>query len=269
VKPFRYRKPSSLAEAVALLQSDPDSRLLAGGQSLLPTMRLGLAEPSALVDLAGVHDLQSVAAAAGVIRIGAMTRHATVAQSAVVVSHIPALANLAGGIGDRQIRSVGTMGGSLANNDPSACYPAAALALHATIHTDRRAIGAREFFSGLYQTALEPDEIIRRVDFAIPRRAAYLKFPQPASKFALVGVFVAMFDDGVRVAVTGASRSGVYRDLAMEAALDRQFSPEALQHCTVDQQLMLADLHAPADYRAHLVKIGAARAVQQLVISGS
>lgn len=264
MKPFRYQRPGSIAEAVALLHSDPDSRLLAGGQSLLPSLRLGLAEPSALVDLGRLHDLRSIEASPHRISIGAMTRHATVASSVVIVRRLPALSALAGGIGDRQIRSVGTIGGSLANNDPSACYPAAAVGLDATIHTDRRTIGAQEFFSGLFQTALEPDEIICRIDFAIPLRALYVKFPQPASKFALVGVFVALFDDGVRVAVTGASTSGVYRDIAMEQALDRQFSPAALQHCVVDQEQMLSDMHAPADYRAHLVKVGALRAVQQL-----
>ncbi|MFI4889053.1 MAG: FAD binding domain-containing protein [Steroidobacterales bacterium] len=267
MRPFRYRKPASLAEAVALLQGDPDSRLLAGGQSLLPALRLGLAEPSALVDLAALRELQSIAAMPGAIRIGAMARHAMVAESALVMRQIPALSALAGGIGDRQIRSVGTIGGSLANNDPSACYPAAALGLDATLHTDRRAIAAQDFFSGLYQTALEPDEIICHIDLAIPLRAAYVKFPQPASKFALAGVFVALFGDGVRVAITGASRSGVYRDAAMEECLNRQFSPKVLEHCTVEPQQMLGDLHAPADYRAHLVRVAAMRAVEQLLPS--
>ncbi len=268
MKPFRYRKPAGLAEAVALLRGDPEARLLAGGQSLLPTLRLGLAEPSALVDLAGLHELKFIETVPGAIRIGAMTPHATVAASALVARQIPALAELAGGIGDRQIRSVGTIGGSLANNDPSACYPAAALALDAIIQTDRRSIGAPDYFCGLYQTALEADEIIRCIDFAIPRRAAYLKFPQPASRFALVGVFVAIFDDGVRVAVTGASTAGVYRDPAMEQALGRQFSADALKSCTVDEQTMLGDLHAPPDYRGHLVHIGAMRAVRQIVTQG-
>jgi carbon-monoxide dehydrogenase medium subunit len=269
VKPFRYFKAASIAEAVSLLKSDANSRVLAGGQSLLPALRLGLAEPSALVDLAGLRDLQSITDAKSTVRLGAMTRHAAVAQSPDIVRRIPALASLAAGIGDRQIRSVGTVGGSIANNDPSACYPAAALALNAIIRTDRRAIGAQEFFEGVYKTVLEPDEIICSVDFSVPARAAYVKFPQPASRFALVGVFVALFDDGVRVAITGACRSGVYRDLAMESALTRQFSPDSLQHCTVDEQQMQSDMHAPADYRAHLVKVAAMRAVQQLSTTAS
>lgn len=264
MKPFAYFKAGSIAEAVSRLQGDPEARVLAGGQSLLPTLRLGLAEPSALIDLAGLRDLQSIADAPGTLRIGAMTRHAAVAHSADVLRRIPALADLAARIGDRQIRSVGTAGGSIANNDPAACYPAAALALKASIRTDRRAIGAQDFFCGLYQTALERDEIICSIEFAVPRRAAYVKFPQPASRFAMVGVFVALFDDEVRVAVTGASRTGVYRDLAMERALQQRFSPDQLQRCTVDEDQMLSDMHAPADYRAHLVKVGAMRAVQQL-----
>ena len=265
MKSFEYHRATSLAEAVALLQSAPDSRVLAGGQSLLPTLRLGLAEPTALVDVARIPGLAAISASADTIRVGAMARHAAVVACAAIRQRAPALAYLAGGIGDRQIRSVGTLGGSLANNDPSACYPAAALALDAVIHTNRRTIDAQDFFRGLYATALDSDEIISHVDFTVPQRAAYVKFPQAASKFALVGVFVAVLDRGLRVAVTGASSGGVYRDRAMEAALERAFSPGALQHAVVDPESMLDDLHAPADYRAHLVRVAAMRAVQQLV----
>jgi carbon-monoxide dehydrogenase medium subunit len=258
---FDFHRPSSVADAVRLRGADADAGYLAGGQSLLPAMKLGLAAPSALVDLARA-GLGGITRQADALRIGAMTRHAEIAASAEVRQAIPALAALADGIGDPAVRSRGTIGGSLAQNDPAACWPAAVLALAATVHTDRRKVGADDFFKGLYETALAPGELLTAVQFPIPRRAAYVKFKQPASRFALVGVFVAQGPGGVRVAVTGAGAC-VFRLPAFEAALARNWSPAALDGLAVDADALNADLHASAAYRAHLVGVLARRAVAQ------
>lgn len=258
---FEFHRPSSSAEAVRQRREAEDSSYLAGGQSLLPTMKLGLAAPAALVDLSRA-GLGGIARQGDELRIGAMTPHAEVAASAEVRQALPTLAALAEGIGDPAVRSRGTIGGSLAQNDPAACYPAAVLGLGATVHTDRRDIAADDFFKGLYETALEPGELVTAVGFARPQRAAYVKFKQPASRFALVGVFVSQGPKGVRVAVTGAGPC-VFRVPAFEAALARQWSAAALDGLKVDADGLNHDLHASAAYRAHLVGVLARRAVAQ------
>ena len=256
---FHYQNPSSVAAAAAALKSD-DARLLAGGQSLLPSMKLGLAAPSSLIDLGGLGELQGISVQGGTVRVGAMTRHADVAASADVQRAIPALADLAGNIGDRQVRNRGTIGGSLANNDPAACYPAAVLGLGATVHTDRRTIAADDFFKGLYATALADGEIITAVSFPVPAKAGWIKFKQPASRFSLVGVFVSQGPQGVRVAVTGAGPC-VFRAAVLEARLAAGWSAAALAGATVSADGLNSDLHGSAEYRAALIPVLAARAV--------
>ena len=257
---FEYHRPETLSAAVADL-ANPDAKVLAGGMTLLPTMKQRLASPAALIDLKSVPDLAGVVRQGDNLLIGAMTRHADVARSNVVQAAIPALATLAGGIGDPHVRNMGTIGGSLANNDPSADYPAAALALGATIVTNKRRIPAQDFFKGLFETALDTGELITQVSFPIPQRAAYMKFPNPASRYALVGVFVAKTAGGVRVAVTGAGQNGVFRLSAFETALNANFAPAALDGVSVPADGLNSDLHADADYRAHLIGVMAKRAV--------
>ncbi len=257
---FEYHRPHTLSGALADL-AKTDAKALAGGMTLLPTMKQRLASPSALVDLKSLPELTGMAREGDALVIGAMSRHADVARSSVVQAAIPALAKLAGGIGDPHVRNMGTTGGSLANNDPSADYPAAALALGATIVTNKRHIPAQDFFTGLFETALEPGELITQVSFPIPQKAAYMKFPNPASRYALVGVFVAKTAGGVRVAVTGAGANGVFRANALEAALSANFFPTALDGVSVPAGGLNSDLHADADYRAHLIGVMAKRAV--------
>jgi len=257
---FEYHRPETLSAAVTDL-ANPDAKVLAGGMTLLPTMKQRLASPAALIDLKNVHELAGIAREGDNIVIGAMTRHADVARSNIVHAAIPALASLAGIIGDAHVRNMGTIGGSVANNDPAADYPAAALALGATIVTNKRRIGAAEFFTGLFETALEAGELITQVSFPIPQKAAYTKFRNPASRYALVGVFVAKTAGGVRVAVTGAGASGVFRAKELEAALSANFSPAALDGVTVPASGLNSDIHADADYRAHLIGVMAKRAV--------
>jgi aerobic carbon-monoxide dehydrogenase medium subunit len=256
---FTYSQPNSVAAAAGLLGED--AKLLAGGQTLLPTMKQRLASPAALVDLGKINDLSGVSREGEAIVIGAMTRHADVATSPAVHQAIPALAALAGMIGDPAVRSRGTIGGSLANNDPAADYPAAALALGATIVTNKREIAAEAFFQGLFETALADGEIIVKVRFPIPQKAAYEKFRNPASRFALVGVFVALAKDGPRVAVTGAGSSGVFRAKTLEAALGGNFAAAALNGATVPAAGLNTDIHADAAYRAHLIVVLARRAL--------
>src|SRR5580693_9456102 len=256
---FEYHRPQSLSGAVADL-TNPDAKALAGGMTLLPTMKQRLASPAALIDLQSVPDLANIVREGDNLLIGAMARHADVARSNVVQAAIPALASLAGGIGDPHVRNMGTIGGSLANNDPSADYPAAALALGATIVTNKRRIGATNYFTGLFETALEAGELITQISFPIPQRAAYMKFPNPASRYALVGVFVAKTAGGARVAVTGAGQSGVFRLSEFETRLAANFSPEALDGVSVPADGLNSDLHADADYRAHLIGVMARRA---------
>ncbi len=257
---MHYHRPASVADAVKLAAQHGDDRLLAGGQSMLPSLRLGLLATSGWIDLGGIAELQGVKVEGSAIVVGATTTHATVAASKDVASRIPALAQLAAGIGDRQVRNRGTIGGSIANNDPAACYPAAVLALNATVRTDRRSIAADEFFKGLYETALSPGEIVTAVQFPMPEKAGYVKFRQPASRFALVGVFVAKTAGGVRVAVTGAGPC-VFRVKALEDRLSAKFAPESCDGISVPADGLNNDLHGSADYRAHLIPVLAKRAV--------
>lgn len=257
---FEYHRPSSLADALSLLK-DGESAVLAGGQSLIPAMKHDLAAPSALVSLRDVAELRDVRAEGDAVVIGAMATHAEVAASKEVRSAIPALAELAGDIGDPQVRNRGTLGGSVAHADPAADYPAALLGLGATVLTDRREIGADDFFTGMFTTALEGGEIIKAVRFPVPECAAYAKFASPASKYALVGVMVSKGGDGVRVAVTGAGTS-VFRQSDMEEALSADFSASALEGVEQSTDGLVSNLEASAPYRAHLVGVMARRAVE-------
>jgi carbon-monoxide dehydrogenase medium subunit len=258
---FQYQKAKSVDDAAKVISKDEDAKVLAGGQSLIAAMKLRLAKPSNVVDIGGIRDLAGIKADSKAVTLGAMTRHAEVAASTVVKKAIPALASLAGGIGDRMVRNMGTVGGSLANNDPAADYPAGVLGLGATVVTNKRKIAADDFFKGMYETALGKGEIITQVSFPIPKRAAYMKFKNPASRYAIVGVFVADFGSSVRVAVTGAGPS-VFRIPAMEKALAAKFAPESVASIAVPEKGLNSDLHAKADYRAHLITVMARRAVE-------
>ena len=257
---FAYHKPASVKDAAATFKKGKESRYLAGGHTLLPSMKLRLAHPSDLVDLGAIKDLAGVRIDGGTVIVGAMTRHADVAADAGVAKAIPALANLAGGIGDFQVRNRGTIGGSLANSDPAADYPAAVLGLGATIKTDAREIKADDYFKGLFETALKDGEIITSVSFPAPEKAGYAKFENPASRYAIVGVFVAKTKAGVRVAVTGAGPCA-FRQKDMEKALSANFSATALDGIKQSASGLNSDLHASAEYRAHLVAVMAKRAV--------
>jgi len=262
---FSYQKPKNLSDAVAAFGDAEDGTFLAGGQTILPVMKLGLAAPSAMIDLSGIDDLQSISVTDAAVSIGAMVTHNAVAASKDVANAIPALSFLAGNIGDPQVRMRGTLGGSIANNDPAADYPAAVLALGATITTDKRQIAADDFFTGMFDTALEDGEIITSVEFPVPDAAGYAKFANPASRFALAGVFVARSlveagGDTVRVAVTGAGPC-TFRIAEMEAALAEDFSAAALDGITVASDDLNTDMHASAEYRRHLIGVMAKRAV--------
>jgi aerobic carbon-monoxide dehydrogenase medium subunit len=259
---FQYHRPSSTKDALALGAQKDEGKYLAGGQSLVQAMKLRLSSPSDLIDLGSVKDLTGIKASGNGVEIGAMTRHAEVASSADVRKIIPSLAALAEMIGDRQVRHMGTIGGSLANSDPAADYPAAALALNATITTNKRKIEADNFFTGLFMTALEPSELITSVSFQAPKRGAYMKFRNPASRFAIVGVFVADFGGSVRVGVTGAG-ANAFRQTEMEKALSAKFAPESVANIKVKQDGLNNDLHASPEYRAHLVTVMCKRAVEQ------
>lgn len=256
---FEIERPSTIADAVKALK-DEDAQALGGGQTLIPTLKARLAMPSVLVSLTGIGEMQGVCLSdAGEVCVGGATTHAAVAKEAA--AHYPGLAGLANHIGDPAVRNRGTIGGSLANNDPSACYPAAALGSGATIITNARQIAADDYFEGMFATALDEGEVITEVRFPVPEKSHYEKFVQPASRFALVGVFVAKFADGVRVAVTGASEEGVFRWTEAEAALSADFSAAALDGLSVPADGMIADLHGSSEYRAHLVKVITGRAV--------
>ncbi|MDR3376201.1 MAG: xanthine dehydrogenase family protein subunit M [Ancalomicrobiaceae bacterium] len=259
---LNYHRAGSVAEAASALSGAADGKFVAGGQTLIPTMKQRLASPSDLVDLTKIPGLAGIEVSGDTVTIGATTRHYDVASSAAVKQAIPALADLAAGIGDPAVRYQGTIGGSLANNDPAADYPAAVLGLGATVVTNKRRLAAADYFHGLFTTALEDDEIITAVSFPVPAKAAYVKFPNPASRFAMTGVFVAKLKDGsVRVAVTGAGDGGVFRAAAIEAALTADWSPEAAGSVAVSPNGLLADIHGSADYRANLISVGAKRAV--------
>ncbi|HKX41678.1 MAG TPA: xanthine dehydrogenase family protein subunit M [Burkholderiaceae bacterium] len=255
---FDYQRPGSLADAKAAFSGD--TRFLAGGQSLIQAMKLRLSQSERLVDLGGIAELKTIKVDGGNVVIGAMATHASVAMSADVKRAIPALAELAGGIADPMVRNMGTLGGSIANADPAADYPAGVLALNATIQTSQRTIAADAFFTGLYETALKPGELITSVSFPVPQKAAYIKHKQPASRFALVGVFVAQTAGGVRVAVTGA-KSSVFRATEIEAALGKSFTPEAAKNVKMPTTDINSDMHGSAEYRAAMISVMASRAV--------
>jgi aerobic carbon-monoxide dehydrogenase medium subunit len=261
---FTYHRASGLRQATNMLGKFEDPKLLAGGQTLLPTMKQRLASPANIIDLNKIEGMSGIELKGRNVVIGAMTRHADVGNSPVVQQNIPALAALASMIGDPAVRHRGTIGGSVANDDPNADYPAACLGLAATIVTTKRKIVADEFFKGLFETALEEDEIITKVSFPVPKKAAYQKFRNPASRFALVGVFVAKRPSEVRVAVTGAGASGVFRVRAMEAALERDFRPAAVVSSQIDDTTLLGDLNGTPEYRANLVAVLARRALGHL-----
>ena len=254
-----YQRATSVADAASAL-ARTGGKALAGGQSLVGAMKLRLADPGTVIDLSGIAELKGIRKEGDAVVIGALTTHAEVASSSMVKQAIPSLSALAEGIGDRQVRNRGTIGGSLANNDPAADYPAAVLGLNATVVTNKRKIAADDLFKGMYETALAADEIITAVSFPVPKKAAYVKFPNPASRFALVGVFVAQTGAGVRVAVTGAA-SHVHRSSALEAALARSFTADAAKAVKIPSDSLNNDLHGSAEYRAHLVSVLAARAV--------
>jgi aerobic carbon-monoxide dehydrogenase medium subunit len=254
---FDFVKPASVAEAATALSAE-GAQALSGGQTLMPTMKQRLAAPTVLVSLTGIAEMKGVKVDGRTLTIGAATTHATVAKEAAAYS---ALAKLAGGIGDPAVRNCGTIGGSLANNDPSACYPSAVLASGATVVTSRREIAADDYFQGMFSTALEEGEFITAVRFPIPDRAAYAKFDQPASRFALAGAFVAKYPGGVRVAITGASEGGVFRWAEAEAALSSDYSADAIKGLSLDPGGMIGDLHGTQSYRAHLAKVMVQRAV--------
>ncbi|MBI3678448.1 MAG: xanthine dehydrogenase family protein subunit M [Proteobacteria bacterium] len=258
--PFGYTRAKSLAEAQALLAKTPEAKLLAGGQTLIPTMKMRLAQPSQLIDISGLKELSFIRVSGDAVVIGAATRHFEVMNSADVKRAIPALADLAGGIGDPAVRHVGTLGGSVANNDPAADYPAAVLGLNATVKTTKRTIAADDFFTGMFETALQDGEIVTEISFPAAERSAYAKFRNPASRYAMAGVFVAKTKNGVRVAVTGAAPC-VYRETQMEKALTAKFSPDALADIEVSPDGMNSDIHGSAEYRANLVTVMAKRAV--------
>ena len=258
---FDYRRPHSVDEADLALKAMPGAKLLAGGQTLLPTMKQRLARPESIIDLGAIAAMKSIARKDNMLVIGAMATHYDVANSADVKAAIPNLANLAENIGDPQVRNKGTIGGSLANNDPAADYPAAALALGATFKTTKRNLSAEDFFKGLFSTALEENEILTEIHFPLPKRFGYAKFSNPASRYAMVGVAVAETASGVRVAVTGSGADGVFRLPAMEAALAKSFAANALVGIAVDQKNLSSDMHAAADYRAHLIGVMARQAV--------
>ncbi|MEY4266724.1 MAG: hypothetical protein RIS90_1259 [Pseudomonadota bacterium] len=260
--PFTLERPGTLAAATQLAASG--AKVLAGGQTLLASMKLRLSQPGQLIDLAGISELSGICRDGNALVIGAMTRHLDVANSADVKALIPGLADLAAHIGDRQVRAMGTLGGSVANNDPAACYPSAVLGLGATVHTTARKIAADDFFQGMFSTALTEGELITAISFPIPKRAVYMKFVQPASRFALVGVFVAQTDAGVRVAVTGAGQ-GVFRHSALEEALNRSFTVASAAGVPIDASELNADIHASAAYRANLISVQTQRAVAKLL----
>ncbi len=262
--PFTYQRAAGLAQAVAGLKADPQAKLLAGGMTLLPSMKHRLAAPSGLIDIARLPELRGIRRDGSGLVVGAATRHAELAGDATAQGALPALSHLAGLIGDPQVRARGTLGGAMANNDPAADYPAAALGCRAEIATDRRGIAADDFFQGMFSTALEPDEIIVAVRFECPLRAAYAKFAHAASGYAMTGVFLAQYADGVRVAVTGAG-PGVFRWKAAEEALSRELSLASLKALSMPAAGLNADQHAPAEYRAHLVKLMTERAVVDLL----
>jgi len=262
---FKYHRPTTVRQAAGLLARQEEAKLLAGGHTLIPTMKLRLAGPKNIIDMSKIEGLAFIEMGGRSLTVGALTTHSEVATSPVVKENIPALADVAGRIGDPAVRHCGTIGGSLANDDPNADYPAACLGLGAMVITNKRRIAADEFFKGLFETALEGDEIITKVQFPRPNKAAYIKFPNPASRYALVGVFVSKRGSEIRVAVTGAGANGVFRLTSFEQALKKRFGPKSLEGMTIPADGMASDIHGSAEYRAHLVGVLARRAVAAAV----
>ncbi len=260
---FNYHRPQSIEEARSLYNKSEDGLYLAGGHTLIPSLRQRLSSPSDVIDLSSIAALTGIVRQGGVLRIGALTTHDTVATSEAVLGHCSAIATLASGIGDAQVRNRGTIGGSIANNDPAADYPAAILGLNATVHTDQRDIQGDDFFSGMFETSLWAGEMVVGVSFPSVTAASYVKFPNPASRYATVGVMVARIDDGVRVAITGAA-SCVFRASAMEDALSSKLSENSLDNVAIDPDTLMSDIHASAEYRAHLCGVMARKAVAGL-----
>jgi carbon-monoxide dehydrogenase medium subunit len=261
---FNYHKPSTVEEAISLFNGSDDGFYLSGGQTLIPTLKQHLAAPTDVIDLSSIGGLHGVSVDAGVVRVGAFTRHAEVAGHPEIRQTLPVLSDLAAQIGDAQVRNLGTMGGSIANSDPAADYPAAVIGLGATIHTGSRAISGDDYFKDLFETALEPGEIITSIDYPVPDRAAYRKFPNPASRYAVVGVLIADFGGAIRVGVTGAGPCA-FRATGIEEVLNENLTADALQALEVPDAGFNSDLHASAEYRAHLVKVMAGRAVADLI----
>lgn len=260
-----YHRPANVEAAIRLFENSDDPQFLSGGQTLLPTMKQRLAAPSDVIDIKQIEALGGIHISADAVTIGAAVTHASVAHSTEIRAAIPALADLASHIGDPHVRNMGTLGGSVANNDPAADYPSAVLALDATIHTNTRSLSAADFFTGMFETALNEGELITKISFKVPARAAYSKFANPASRYAMAGVFVAQHKDGaIRVAVTGAGSDGVFRHEELEAALADNWSPDAAASISVDEGSMLSDIHGSAAYRANLVKVMAKRALEAL-----
>ena len=262
---FTFLRPTTVRQAVNLLAKHEDAKLLAGGHSLIPVMKLRLANPPVLIDLSKVEGISGVELKGRSIVVGAMAKHVDVANAAAAKENLPALAEVPGSIGDPHVREAGTIGGSVANNDPNADYPAACLGLGATIITSKRKIASDDFFTGMFSTALEPDEIITKISFPIAKKAAYQKFKHPASGFALVGVFVSKRGSDIRVAVTGAGSNGVFRVKEFEEALKKRFAPKSLEGLSVKPDGLNSDIHAGAEYRAHLICVLARRAVADAV----
>jgi carbon-monoxide dehydrogenase medium subunit len=262
---FTFHRPQTLRQAANMLAKNEEAKLLAGGHTLLPTMKLRLAGPPQIIDMALIEGLTGIEQSGRSLTIGAMTTHNDVNTSPVVQQAAPVIAKLAGMIGDPAVRHRGTIGGSIANNDPNADYPAACLGLGATIITNKRRIKADDFFTGMFSTALEPGEIITKVSFPIPKKAAYQKFRNQASRFALVGVFVGKRGSEIRVAVTGAGANGVFRVKSFEEALKKRFAPKSLEGMTIPADGMNSDIHGSAEYRAHLVSVLARRAVAEAI----
>ena len=261
---FRYHKAQSLDEAKKLLTESNEGKILAGGQTLIPTMKQRLASPEILIDIGNIKEIQNIDKKNDSIIIGAGSKHSSVAASDVVISYIPALAELAENIGDPHVRHMGTIGGSISNNDPTADYPAACLGLGATIKTVDREISADNFFTGFFDTCLNEDEIVIEVDFPIPERSCYMKFPNPASRYAMAGVFIAVFNSSVKVAVTGASENGVFRWTKMEDVLSSNFTVSEAENIKLSPEGVMSDIHGDSDYRANLVNVMAKRAVEKL-----
>tara|TARA_B100000927_G_scaffold56507_1_gene43328 strand:+ start:1392 stop:2189 length:798 start_codon:yes stop_codon:yes gene_type:complete len=262
---FLYEKPNTIEEVEKILNENEESKILAGGQTLIPTMKQRLASPSTLIDISDINELKFINDNGDTITVGATCTHNEVLSSEIIKSKIPSLAALAEGIGDPHVRNMGTIGGSISNNDPTADYPTACLSLKAKIKTNKKEISAEDFFVGLFETALEENEIVISIEFSVPQKASYMKFPNPASRYAMAGVYISVFDDGVNVSVTGASENGVFKWTEMEEALAEELTVEKAKSVNLSSEGVMSDIHADSAYRANLVDVMATRAVENLI----